>query len=140
MKQLMTANTPAPSLFAMSSVGAAKLMHVMLVITVVALIGTGVQTYRLAQDSQEGAPHMLTLSPNQRLGLLAQKWREERNFWCASCALARIVYLRPRENIIVGRGTLAPCVQERTQTKHLHLSKACDIRYFNVVSMVYTAM
>lgn len=34
--------------------------------------------------AQEASDHELT--PNQRISVLAKKWREERNFWIAAMA------------------------------------------------------
>lgn len=39
------------------------------------------RTYKMSQDASD---HDLT--PNQRINVLAKKWREERNFWIAAMA------------------------------------------------------
>jgi hypothetical protein len=39
------------------------------------------RTYKHAQAVSDAE-----LTPNQKIGLLAKKWREERNFWIAAMA------------------------------------------------------
>jgi hypothetical protein len=40
--------------------------------------------FRTFKSAQEALDHELT--PNQRISVLAKKWREERNFWIAAMA------------------------------------------------------
>ncbi|GFH27959.1 Bap31 domain-containing protein, partial [Haematococcus lacustris] len=58
--------------------GGFRLAHVMMLLTGAALAGTGFNTYKLSADVSDDR-----LTPNQRMGVLARKWREERNFWIA---------------------------------------------------------
>lgn len=39
------------------------------------------RTFKMAQDANDSE-----LTPNQRISVLAKKWREERNFWIAAMA------------------------------------------------------
>uniref|UniRef100_A0A7S0WTB4 BAP29/BAP31 transmembrane domain-containing protein n=1 Tax=Chlamydomonas leiostraca TaxID=1034604 RepID=A0A7S0WTB4_9CHLO len=59
-------------------IGDYKLVHMMMALTGSALAASSVHTYRLGQEALS-----TTLTPNQRVGILARKWREERNFWIA---------------------------------------------------------
>mmetsp|Transcript_8660 Transcript_8660/g.14935 ORF Transcript_8660/g.14935 Transcript_8660/m.14935 type:complete len:185 (-) Transcript_8660:204-758(-) len=59
-----------------------KLVHVMIALTAIALTGCAIHVHKL--KSELAGMDMLT--PNQRMGLLGRKWREERNFWIAALA------------------------------------------------------
>lgn len=61
--------------------GGMKLVHLALILSGVPLIDSSFRTYKMSQDA---ADHDLT--PNQRISMLAKKWREERNFWIAAMA------------------------------------------------------
>ena len=63
----------------MHAVGTAKLVHVMLAVTGMSMLASSLHTYRLGQEAS--GELALALTPNQRMSLLARKWREERNFW-----------------------------------------------------------
>ncbi|KAF8058098.1 hypothetical protein HT031_005758 [Scenedesmus sp. PABB004] len=58
-----------------------KFVHLALVLSGVPLFDSGFRTFKSAQDALDRE-----LSPNQRLTVLAKKWREERNFWIAAMA------------------------------------------------------
>lgn len=60
-------------------VGNIQLVHLMMLLTGLALISSSATTYRLQQDTIDDQ-----LSPNQRMAVLAKRWREERNFWIAT--------------------------------------------------------
>ena len=60
--------------------GAARLVHVILLVLGVSLLNEGVNTHSLrAEASSHELMHGMTAS--ERMHLLAMKWREERNFW-----------------------------------------------------------
>lgn len=44
-------------------------------------IDSGMRTYKMQAETSNP-----DLTPNQRIGVLAKKWREERNFWIAMFA------------------------------------------------------
>jgi hypothetical protein len=46
-----------------------------------ALSDSGFRTYKCANETANPE-----LTPNQRISVLAKKWREERNFWIAAMA------------------------------------------------------
>eukprot|EP00877_Chromochloris_zofingiensis_P003473 jgi/Chrzof1/13126/Cz07g20240.t1 len=64
-----------------SVVGGMKLVHFSLILSGVPLLDSGFRTFKSAQAANEAE-----LTPNQRISLLAKKWREERNFWIAAMA------------------------------------------------------
>lgn len=64
-----------------SVVGGIKLVHFALILAGVPLFDSGMRTYKHAQAVSDSE-----LTPNQKIGLLAKKWREERNFWIAAMA------------------------------------------------------
>jgi len=66
---------------AFSVVGGMKLVHFSLILAGVPLFDSGMRTYKHAQAVSDSE-----LTPNQKIGLLAKKWREERNFWIAAMA------------------------------------------------------
>lgn len=57
------------------------LCHVMILLTGMALTACSIHTYKLSAAVLDEL-----LTPNQKIGLLARKWREERNFWIALLA------------------------------------------------------
>eukprot|EP00878_Enallax_costatus_P012924 GHUV01013496.1.p1 GENE.GHUV01013496.1~~GHUV01013496.1.p1 ORF type:complete len:239 (+),score=63.96 GHUV01013496.1:162-878(+) len=61
--------------------GGIKFVHMALILSGVPLADSGFRTFRSAQEALD---HELT--PNQRISVLAKKWREERNFWIAAMA------------------------------------------------------
>eukprot|EP00775_Hariotina_reticulata_P005718 gene5718-5958_t len=56
-----------------------KLVHLALILSGVPLIDSGLRTFKIAKEVTD-----LELTPNQKIGVLAKKWREERNFWIAA--------------------------------------------------------
>lgn len=54
-----------------------RLVHFALVVSGMALLASTVDTYQMAQQVKDSE----AWTPNQRTGLLARKWRGERNFW-----------------------------------------------------------
>jgi hypothetical protein len=61
--------------------GGMKFVHLALILAGVPLIDSSFRTYKMAQDAND-----TELTPNQRISVLAKKWREERNFWIAAMA------------------------------------------------------
>jgi hypothetical protein len=61
--------------------GGMKFVHLALILAGVPLIDSSFRTYKMAQDANDSE-----LTPNQRISVLAKKWREERNFWIAAMA------------------------------------------------------
>eukprot|EP00879_Flechtneria_rotunda_P012326 GHRR01012873.1.p1 GENE.GHRR01012873.1~~GHRR01012873.1.p1 ORF type:complete len:207 (+),score=65.45 GHRR01012873.1:297-917(+) len=61
--------------------GGIKFAHFALILSGVPLLDSTLRTYKSAAEAVD---HDLT--PNQRIGVLARKWREERNFWIAAMA------------------------------------------------------
>lgn len=57
-------------------VGSIQLVHLMIVTSGVIFATSIRETWRLSEAVNDP-----TLTPNQRTGALAKKWREERNFW-----------------------------------------------------------
>lgn len=61
--------------------GGMKFVHLALVLSGVPLMDASFRTFKMAQDANDSE-----LTPNQRISVLAKKWREERNFWIAAMA------------------------------------------------------
>ncbi|WIA13325.1 hypothetical protein OEZ85_006908 [Tetradesmus obliquus] len=61
--------------------GGIRFVHMALILSGVPLADSGFRTFKSAQEALD---HELT--PNQRVSVLAKKWREERNFWIAAMA------------------------------------------------------
>eukprot|EP00878_Enallax_costatus_P020729 GHUV01021921.1.p1 GENE.GHUV01021921.1~~GHUV01021921.1.p1 ORF type:complete len:171 (+),score=52.49 GHUV01021921.1:116-628(+) len=58
-----------------------KFVHLALILSGVPLMDSSFRTFKMAQDAND-----TELTPNQRISVLAKKWREERNFWIAAMA------------------------------------------------------
>lgn len=61
--------------------GGMKFVHLALILSGVPLIDSSFRTFKMGQDANDSE-----LTPNQRISVLAKKWREERNFWIAAMA------------------------------------------------------
>uniref|UniRef100_A0A061RUU3 BAP29/BAP31 transmembrane domain-containing protein n=1 Tax=Tetraselmis sp. GSL018 TaxID=582737 RepID=A0A061RUU3_9CHLO len=97
--------------------GGTKLIHLMLLITGIALIGTTHMTWRTAESARAQLEEAGPVSPNIRLGILGQKWRQERNFWIALLCFLSWVTLYRLYHLLLKKDELEHTIRELRESR-----------------------
>lgn len=100
--------------------GGLKFVHLALVLSGVPLMDSGFRTYKCANETANPE-----LTPNQRISVLAKKWREERNFWIAAMAFTLWCLL----TVLYGQVTHAMKVHDRLLDAEAELDELKGIKH-----------